>query len=200
MDVGGSGGEIGMGAGTGESGTGTGGETGTGSGIDPATGDLIDPTYMTGRGIPGGPSTKMRVAYKDGTIKNSCMSSLAYLYTNSDCNLINKDNEMVDKYCQGQNINKDGSIDWKLDRMGIGYCTNQSGFSLSQDVENTLTCGNGTDIQVVPPVYTLFNTNDNNKPIKCPSGYCMNDKGELNMRYINEYIKDEIYKHPFCPN
>jgi hypothetical protein len=125
----------------------------------------------------------------------SCPPLFMYNYTNNDCTLINKDNEILQKFCPA---NTDGTVTWTPDENGQNFCSDTDGnYRLYQNVNNFLTCNDDTNIPVVPPVYRLYDVN-NQKNIECPSGYCLKDNGELNMNYINQHIA-QTDKHPFCP-
>jgi hypothetical protein len=132
-------------------------------------------------------------------VPEGCPSLFTYNYTNNSCTLVEKDDEIARKFCLA---NDDGTVTWTSDENGEMYCSNSNNtYRLSRNVNNNLTCNNGTDIPVVPPVYTIYevDADGNKKTIECPSGYCLNDNGELNMNYINRYMA-QTDKHPFCPD
>jgi hypothetical protein len=167
--------------------------------------EITDGRYMlfkSGNDVVGKPLCPLNIFKSTLNVPQECPSLLAYNYKNDDCASIEKDDEVVKKFCF---LNEDGTVMWNIDKDDDGndrkFCNNRNKPNtvsrLYQNVNNTLTCNNGEDkIPVVAPVYKIF---DSARWIECPSGYCLNDNGELNMKYIDQYVA-QTDKHPFCPD
>ena len=131
---------------------------------------------------------------------SSCCEPLLNLNYEGDCNLIQRDNNMVQALC----ANKDRNITWETDNVGT-YCKNENSvYKIYKDNFDTIKCNANDSNPNSHTVFKLYDTNEGNT-ILCPKGYCsdVNSYNNLNTTNINNIISNnilQIVKHPFCNN